>query len=219
MDGRGKKHLLLLLENMKIYRDIVQGEKEWFEKKLGTISGTYLSEIMGTPKARESAFYEILAERLTPSVDMEYLYENPMARGVRLEPEAVKAFEYVTSKQVERVGLCESDESKWIIYSPDGLIGETEDLEIKCPLGKNYMKIVLTNEVPKEYHYQIIQGFIVNPKLQKRYFVAYNKDIVSYPIHIIEVTRESLAEEIAEALEIEKTFLQEIEEKLKTFNK
>lgn len=186
---------------------------------MGKITGTVLADLHGTPKARESAFYEILAERLTPSVDMEYLQENAMSRGNRLEYPAVQAFEYVTGKKVERVGFCENENNPFIGYSPDGMIGETEDIEIKCPGGKNYMKIVLENQVPKEYHHQIIQGFVVNPKLQKRYFVAYNPDIVSYPIHIIEVTRESLAKEIEEALEIEKQFLIEIEEKLKTFNK
>lgn len=203
---------------MKIHR-LEQQTEEWHNLRLGKITGTVLADLYGTPKARESAFYEILAERLTPSVDMEYLQENAMTRGNRLEYPAIQAFEYVTGKKVERAGFCESDENEFIGYSPDGMIGETEDVEVKSPLGKNYMKIVLTNEVPKEYHHQIIQGFVVNPKLQKRYFVAYNPDIVSYPIHIIEVTRESLAEEIAEALEIEKTFIQEIEEKLKTFNK
>lgn len=206
---------------MKVSRDIIQGTKEWHERKLGVVSGTVLADISGTPYKRSETFYEILAEKLTPSIDMEYLHENAMMRGVRLEPEALKAFEYVTGKTVDRVGFCEHDEHPDIGYSPDALIVGTdeEDVEVKCPLGKNYMKIVLTNEVPKEYHHQIIQGFIVNPNLKKRYFVAYNPDIVSYPIHIIEVTRESLAEEIAEAFEAELTFLAEIEEKLQEFKK
>lgn len=202
---------------MKIHR-LDQQTEEWHNLRLGKITGTVLADLHGTPKARESAFYEILAERLTPNVDMEHLQENAMARGNRLEPEAVKAFEYVTGKKVDRVGFCENDEHPMIGYSPDGLIGEEEDIEIKCPQGKNYIKIVLTNEIPKEYHHQIIQGFVVNPKLKKRYFIAYNPDIVSYPIHIIEVTRESLEQEIAEALEIEKNFLQEVEDTLKKFN-
>ncbi len=203
---------------MKIF-NFEQRSEEWFTHRLGKITGTVLADIMGTPYKKSEAFYEILAERLTPSVDMEHLDENPRIRGGRLEPEAVKAFEYVSGKKVKQVGFCENDEYPMIGYSSDGVIDDFSDIEIKSPLGKNYMKIVLTNEVPKEYHHQIIQGFVVNPKLQKRYFVVYNPDIVSYPIHIIEVTRESLAEEIAEALEIEKTFLQEIEEKLKEFNK
>lgn len=204
---------------MKIRRDILQQTEEWYKIKLGKITGTVLADILGTPKARESCFAEILSERLTPSIDMENLHENAMARGNRLETPAIKAFEYVTGKKVDRVGFCEHDDHPHIGYSPDGLIGDTEDIEVKCPEGKNYMKIVLSNEVPKEYKHQIVQAFVVNPLLQKRYFVAYNPDIESYPIHIIEITRESVAIEIAEAFEAEKKFLAEIEEKLLEFNK
>lgn len=202
---------------MKVRRDILQQEEEWYNVRLGVITGTVLSSICGTPKAKEGALCEIISERLTDSVDMEHLHENAMVRGNRLEPEAVKAFEYVTGKNVERVAFCQRDDNDFVGYSPDGIIGETEDIEIKCPEGKNYIKIVLTNEVPKEYHHQILQGFIVNPKLEKRYFIAYNPDIVSYPIHIIEVTRESLKEEIEEAYQKEIEFLLEVEDKLKLF--
>lgn len=203
---------------MKTYRNLQQGTKEWFEMKLGKITGTVLADILGTPKAREGCLAEILSERLTPEVDVEHMHENAMARGTRLEPEALAAFEYVTGKQVERVGYCESDDNPWIGYSPDGIIGDTEDVEIKCPEGKNYMKIVLSNEVPKEYKHQIIQGFVVNPRLQTRYFVAYNPDIVKYPIHIIPVHRDSVKYEIESAIMAQLEFLGEVENTLQTLN-
>lgn len=203
---------------MKIHR-FQQQTEEWYNIKLGKVTGTVLDDILGTPKAREGCFYEILGERLTPRVDMENIQESALNRGNRLETPAIKAFEYVTGKKVERVGFVAHDEYPNIGYSPDGIIGETEDVEVKAPQIKNYMKIVLTNEVPKEYRAQIIQAFVVNPKLEKRYFVAYNPDVETYPIHIIEVTRESLQEEIAEAFEAEKKFLAEIDEALNRFNK
>ena len=206
---------------MKIYKDIQQGSLDWFQLKLGKITGTVLSDLMGTPRARQEAMYEIIAERLTPKVQMEY--ENPMARGVRLEGDAIIAFEIKTGKIVSTAGFCESDKLPWIGYSPDGLIYDkkgnvTEDVEVKCPMGKNYMKIVMTDEVPKEYHWQIVQGFVTNPKLKKRWFVAYNPDVISYPIHIIECKRKDYKEDIMEAEVAEKNFIEEIEENLKTIN-
>jgi len=90
---------------MKVIREIQQGSKEWHEYKLGRITGTVLENIMGTAKARESCLAEIVSERLTPTIDMDTLHENAMMRGVRLEPEAITAFEYVTGKKIERVGL------------------------------------------------------------------------------------------------------------------
>ena len=206
---------------MKVYKDIRQGTEDWFKLKLGKVTGTVLSDLMGTAKARQEAMYEIVAERLTPKVQMEY--ENPMARGVRLEGDAMIAFQLKTGKTVSTAGFCESDGNAWIGYSPDGLIYDkkgnvTEDVEIKCPLGKNYMKIVMTNQVPREYHWQIVQGFVTNPKLKKRWFVAYNPDIPSYPIHIIECNRKDYLGDIMDAEHVEKEFIREIEEKLKTIN-
>jgi len=207
---------------MKIRRDIIQGSKEWHEKKLGVVTGTVLAGIMGTPAKRQDTLHEIVGERLITEIDMEHLYENPMIRGTRLEPEALEAFEYVTGKKVERVGFIESDESEYMGYSPDAIVldcDETEDVEVKCPLVKNYMEIVLSNKVPKEYDHQITQAFVVNLKLQKRYFVAYHPGVTEYPIHIIEITRESILPQIVKAFTAEKLFLMEVEELLQRFNK
>ena len=117
---------------------------------------------MGTPKAREDAKYEIIAERLTVGVEMDY--ENPMDRGTRLEPEAIKAFEFETGKSVEITGFCQNDENDHIAYSPDGIISDEEDVEIKCMGGKNHVKMWLKNEVPSDYRWQNVQAFIVNHK-------------------------------------------------------
>jgi putative phage-type endonuclease len=200
---------------MKIVNNFGQGTPEWFNYKLGRITGTVLADILGTPKKREDTFAEIVGERLTPEVDMEHLHENAMARGSRLEPEARLAFEYVTGKKVEQVAFVEHDEHTYIGYSPDGIISETEDLEIKCPEAKNYMKIVLSNEVPKEYHWQIVQGFVTNPKLEIRWFCAYNPEIPSNPIVIIPCKRSDYADDIAKAFDAERKFIEEVEQKLK----
>ena len=142
--------------------NILQGSTEWLHKRKGVVSGTVLKGIMGTPKARLEAFYEVLAERLTVGVEEDY--ENAMDRGLRLEPEAISLFEFETGKKVERTGICESDENPQIGNSPDGLIGDTEAIEVKCMGGKNHVKMWLTNEIPDEYVWQATQYFIVNEK-------------------------------------------------------
>ena len=197
---------------MKQYNEISQKSEAWHHLRKGKITGTTLKAIMGTPKARQEALYEIIGERLTIGVDTDH--ENPMERGNRLEDEAITAFEFETGKQVDRTGFCQSDENDKIAYSPDGLIGDTEDVEIKCPLGKNYVKMWLTNTVPDEYEWQVVQAFVVNPKLQKRYFVGYNPDIPAHSIHIIEVTRESVTPKIIEAQFAQSKFLKEVDEQL-----
>lgn len=198
--------------------DMEQGSEAWHHIRKGKITGTYLKNIMGTPKARQEALYEIIAERLTVGVDMDY--ENPMERGTRLEPEARAMFSLETGKAVREVGFCEDEDNEFMGDSPDGLMeDDTECLEIKCPLGKNYVKAWLTNEVPDEYKWQVVQKFTTNGKLKKLYFALYNPSIPVHPLHIIEVTRESLAEEIKQARIAQDKFLGEVDQILKTIIK
>ncbi len=192
---------------------VEQRTEEWHHLRKGKVTGTTLKALMGTPRARQEALYEVLAERLTVGVEMDY--ENAMERGNRLESEAVAMFELETGKQVDTVGLCEDETNQNIANSPDGLIGDDEAVEIKCMGGKNHVKMWLTNEVPEEYEWQVVQYFIVNPELKKLYFVGYNPDIPIHQMHIIEILREEVQEKIEKGREAQEKFLVEVENKLK----
>lgn len=200
---------------MKKYNEIDQRSDEWHHIRKGKITGTVLKAIMGTPKARQDAMYEVIAERLTVGVDSEGDYESPMDRGTRLEPDAISMFELMTGKTVEQTGFCEDDTNAFIANSPDGLIGDNEAVEAKCMGGKNHVKMWLTNEVPDEYEWQVVQYFVVNEKLEKLYFIGYNPDITIHPLHIIEVDRVQIADKIETARGAQQVFLNLVEEKLK----
>lgn len=194
---------------MKKHKEIEQGTDQWHHIRKGKITGTTLKAIMGTAKARQDAIYEIVAERLTVGVDTDY--ENPMDRGLRLEPDAISMFELETGKSVERVGFATDDENESISNSPDGLIGDDEAIEVKCMGGKNHVKMWLTNEIPDDYQWQVVQYFVVNPELKKLYFVGYHPDIPAHPLHIIEVSRDQMLEKMGKAREAQETFLKEVD--------
>ncbi len=197
--------------------EVEQKSEKWFYERKGKITGTMLKSIMGTPKARQEAMYEYIAERLTVGVDMDH--ENAMERGNRLEPDAIAMFELEMSKKVERVGLYVKDEDSSIANSPDGNVLDTDDtesVEAKCMGGKNHIKLWLTNAVPEEYEWQVAQYFIVNPKLQILWFVGFNPDITIHPLHIIKVTRGEILEKIEKGLIGQTVFLQEAEALLST---
>lgn len=194
--------------------NIEQGSDEWHQIRKGKITGTYLKAIMGTPRARQEAIYEMIAERLTTGIESETSFENAMDRGTRLEPDAISMFEFETNLKVERTGFCEDDTNPLIANSPDGLIGEDEAIEVKCLEGKKHIKAWLTNEVPEDYQWQVVQYFVVNPKLKKLYFVNYHPDIPVHPLHIIEVTRKQVEDKILLAKEAEGVFLKEVEVEL-----
>lgn len=195
----------------------IQGSQEWFDDRLGRVTGSKdggLPSIMGTKAAYEGLLYQKVGERLMEHVDMENMHESSMARGKRLEPEGVAAFEYVTGKKAYPSGLVKNPENEWIAYSPDGVINESEDVEVKCPEEKNYTKILESRQVPDEYVWQITQGFCANPKLMTRWFVAYNPDIPKHPIVIIKCNREDWQDHIDRAMAKQLQFLAEVEVKL-----
>lgn len=198
---------------MNNHDDIIQGSGEWHQIRKGKVTGTVLKAVMGTPKAREDAFYEIIAERLTLGVDTDGEYENPMSRGLRLEGDAISSFELESGLKVTRTGFSQNEEDPQIANSPDGIISESEAVEAKCLGGKNHVKMWLTNRVPDEYKWQVVQYFVVNPKLLKLHFIGYNPDIPAHPIHVIVVNREKLDADgsIEKARIAQRKFLAEVE--------
>jgi putative phage-type endonuclease len=201
--------------------NVEQRSPEWHQLRKTNITGTVLKGIMGTARARQEAIYESIANHLTIGVDDEE-YENPMERGTRLEPDAIAEFEFLTGKSVEKVGFCESEEIEGVAQSPDGYIKDTNDteaIEVKSMGGKNHVKLWLTNEVPDEYEWQVVQYFVVNEKLKKLYFVGYNPQIPTHPLHTIEILRENIESKITEAKEKQKIFIQEVESILKNIIK
>ena len=48
--------------------NVEQNTNEWLHLRKGKITGTVLKSIMGTPKARQDAIYEVIAQRLTVGV-------------------------------------------------------------------------------------------------------------------------------------------------------
>ena len=195
--------------------NLEQRTPEWLQARRGKVTGTGLKKILGRPQTRTDYFYEVLAERLTSEGLEEG--ENAMQRGVRLEPEALEAFEKKTKKSVEIAGLCVDDKNEWIANSPDGLIKVKgkyrEAAEIKCLSSANHLKIWLTNEIPEDHKPQAIQYFILNKDLELLYFASYDPRMTMHPLHIIKLKREDIEEEIASAKEAEEKFINEVNAK------
>ncbi len=182
-------------------------EQAWFDARIGKITGSKLAGLIVKRGTEEKiGFYETIAERVATRPDS----ENRMARGRRLESEALERFETETGKKVNKdLVICFRDDDKNIAYSPDGLIGKTEDVEVKCLNSAAHIEALLTKEIPNEYEAQIIQGFVVNDDLKTRYMVFYDprmpKDFFYLTIH-----RADLQEKITEFLDMEREVLRQI---------
>lgn len=183
------------------------GREEWLDARLGRITGTRdIIPKRGTePKM---GFWEIIAEKIAiPPTD-----ENPMDRGHRLEDIAIQRFVKETGIEVNTdFQLISREDYPDIAYSPDGTIGDTASVEVKCLKSPLHVKAVWTKEIPKEYKDQSIQPFVVNDKLETLYFVFYDPRMpVDY--FCITIKRDAIKDTVAEYLEKQIVLLKNAEE-------
>lgn len=192
---------------MKIHK--FDDQESWLAARRGRITGSRLKDIVvkrGTEK--KIGFYELIAERLgIPSDD-----ESAMSRGHRLEAEAIEQFTKETGKKVNTdLVIWSREDNEGIAISPDGVVGKTAAIEVKCLSSARHIEAVLTKKIPKEYEYQVLQYFIVNESLKTLYFVFYDPRLVIKPFFMIEVKRNSLKEDIDEMLAYQSETLLEVE--------
>jgi len=190
-----------------------QNSEEWFEDRLGKITGSKLRNIIvKRGNKRKMGFYELIAERLSIPDD----YDNAMERGHSLEEGAIKMFEKQEGEDVEHVGLCVSDTDEHITLSPDGLIKKDgkykEAVEVKCLSSANHLRAYIEQKPPSEYEEQFIQYFIVNEDLEKLNIVFYDPRVNCLPYHRLLIFRSDIEDKIKEYREYQEKTLDEIEE-------
>ena len=133
-----------------------QGTEEWLKKRLGKITGSTIHKIMSLKEnssTRAKLLQDLTLERISGS-PTKNIVTGPMARGLKLESEARKAYELV-NKKVILTGFIDHPSIKQAGASPDGLIGEDGLIEIKCLNIKNHNEIVNKQTLPKQYNLQI----------------------------------------------------------------
>lgn len=195
---------------------IEQGTKEWHDSRMRRVTGTKLKAVMGTSEARRGLIAELIAEEATEQAKAS-ITTHEMERGHAEEIFAVRAYEEMTKKKVERVGMCVHDEHEWIALSPDGLIRDasgkyTEAVEVKCPDSKKAILYRIENTIPmeetgllsakgtplsgapflgipSEYKWQIVHYFLVNPDLKTLHFLVYDARFIneSAKLYVVDV--------------------------------
>lgn len=150
-----------MLDPEMAYRHVEQNSDEWDRVRAGRFTSSQMyrllgdgyrpmtaEELKGRPKSGTGSkttriadnnilsdgaityVYEKVAETLTGLVK-ETAYAYPIVYGKQMEPEAIEYFIEKTGLNYEAVGFIGFGDHAG--GSPDGLIGESEVLEIKCP--------------------------------------------------------------------------------------
>lgn len=189
--------------------------EEWLAARSGKITGSSLKDIVTLRgNGKKVGFYQLVADRLADQADG----EDPMERGTRLEEEALEQFTERTGKEVVTdLVIWERDDNSSIALSPDGYIEDgkkiTEAVEVKCLASARHIEAIITNTIPKDYEFQVLQYFIVNDDLEMLHFVMYDpRFIEKLRFKLFTVTRDELRENIETYLAYEQDTLREVEE-------
>jgi putative phage-type endonuclease len=137
--------------------DFPQGSPEWFAARCGKVTASRLSAVMaegrsGAPSATRAAYMgELIAETLTGQQCNAFQGNADTERGQETEPGARIAYETFSRSFVSECGLVIHPRIERSGASPDGLVGDSGLLEIKCPRIHVHLEYLLAGVPPKAY--------------------------------------------------------------------
>jgi putative phage-type endonuclease len=202
---------------MKIYEDLVQGTESWGEVRKGVATASNADRII-TPakgelsKSAHDYACEILAAQMLPATwwyATDDYQSEAMAHGTNTEAEARAYFELETGKSVRQVGFIATDCGR-AGCSPDGLVGEDELLELKCPQLKAQIKYLLDGKLPDAYNPQVHWQLVVTG-FKACHFLSYAQGL---PPLLLRVEPDEYTEKVRAAMQKFFELLAELRAKL-----
>lgn len=140
--------------------DMEQGSADWFAIRCGKVTASRVADVIAKTKTGPSAsrtnyLAQLIAERLTGEVAESYS-NAAMAWGTEQEPEARLAYEFRTDAEVEQIAFVDHPSILMTGASPDGLVGDSGLVEIKCPNTATHIDTLLGQAIPGKYQTQML---------------------------------------------------------------
>jgi len=137
----------------------LQRTDEWFQARIGKATASKVADIIARTKSgygasRANYRAALVSERLT-GVSAEGFTNAAMQWGTDMEPTARAAYEFMTGQTVDPVGFVVHPSIAMSGASPDGLVGDAGQVEIKCPNTATHIETLLSGTVPGKYATQM----------------------------------------------------------------
>lgn len=134
---------------------IEQGSPEWFAQRLGKVTASRVADVIAKTKtgystSRDNYMAQLVCERMTNTVAESYS-NSAMQWGTETEPLARAAYEAHADVLVDEVAMIQHPTIESAGASPDGLVGDDGQLEIKCPNTATHIDTLLSQTVPGKY--------------------------------------------------------------------
>lgn len=136
--------------------DIPQGSDEWKLARVGRVTASRVADVVAKAKSggvlasRSNYLAELLVERLT-GIPTEGFMNAAMQWGVDQEGPARITYELLQDCTVQTVGFVPHPMIEMAGASPDGLIGEDGQIEIKCPNSATHLETLRTGTIAGKY--------------------------------------------------------------------
>lgn len=137
-----------------IFHDVVQNSDGWFNLRLGKFTASKCKDLLSSKStaAYSNLINQIVFERLTGERP-ESFKSDWMLRGSELEPIAIEQYELSTFNKTHNGGFFELNE--WVGASPDGIIGNEGQLQVKCPSYSTHIDYLYKGIIPSDYYNQV----------------------------------------------------------------
>ena len=138
--------------------DAVQGTPEWLAARAGRVTASMISNVLMKPETAGFRDYQaqLVAEILTGKPQGSDYTNVHIQFGSETEPLARSAYEAETGFSVNEVGLCIHPTIERAGASPDGLVGNSGLVEIKCPKVATHLAYQIAGVVPAGYKNQMM---------------------------------------------------------------
>lgn len=184
--------------------DCEQGSSEWFRTRMGMPTASNFKELLVTPSIKGETFskgaitymYKLAGERLI-NEPMQNMSNAHMQRGHDDEPRARIAYYFETNNVVKQVGFMINNGAG---YSPDGIVGDDGNIEIKSKLPHLQIETIIADVAPAEHIAQMQGGLWVSER-EWCDFVSYCPRLLKPFIKRVH-RDENLIEKIAERVRI-----------------
>lgn len=140
--------------------EIQQGSAEWLQMRAGRLTASRLEKILTGPRGgqnygRDALRSLIVAEIVTGTPQDPPLNSPAVLWGTQNEPEAREAYQEWSGLPVAQVAFVEHPTIGSAGASPDGLVGEDGNLEIKCPTSPTHLETVFSRAMPVKHMPQV----------------------------------------------------------------
>jgi putative phage-type endonuclease len=136
----------------------IQGSPEWLAERAGKVTASMVSAVLAKPETAGFRDYQaqLVAEILTGKPQGSDYTNAAMQFGTEMEPLARSAYEAETGFSVDEVGFCQHPTIERAGASPDGLVGNSGLVEIKCPKVATHLAYLIAGVVPATYKNQMM---------------------------------------------------------------